>query len=132
MASIKELVSERVGSLGPAVQEGVVTVLVEQEKEKRVKAVLGAMNLISDTQKELKKVKPDQTFDATNKLVGETFSKTNMEAKKKLEEKIAKVEAALVLATSDTPDFKKLFEVMQNKGGGGDTKQAAPAEDAAE
>jgi hypothetical protein len=131
MASIKDSVAERVASLGPTVQEGVVTVLVEQEKEKRVKAILGAMNLISDTQKELKKIKPDQTFDKDNKLVAETFSKSNMEAKKKLEEKITKVETALAQATSETPDFKKLFEVMQNKGG--DSKPAAaPADDSAE
>ncbi len=132
MASIKETVAERVGALGAAVQEGVVTVLVDQEKEKRVKAILGAMNLISDTQKELKKIKPDQTFDKDNKLVGETFSKSNMESKKKLEEKIAKVEAALAQATSETPDFKKLFEVMQNKGGDSKPAAAAPAEDSAE
>jgi superfamily II DNA/RNA helicase len=130
MPSIKETVAERVGALGPAVQEGVVTVLVDQEKEKRVKAILGAMNLISDTQKELKKIKPDATFDKDNKLVAETYSKTNMESKKKLEEKITKVEAALALATNpDAPDFKKLFEVMQNKGG---QPAAAPVEDAAE
>jgi hypothetical protein len=120
MASIKEAVAEKIAALGPAVQDGVVTILVEQVKDKRIKAILSAQNLIEEKQKELKKIKPDQTFDKDNKLVGETFSKSNMEAKKKVEEVIAKTEKALGEALGETPNFENLFKVLQNKG-------AAPA-----
>lgn len=40
MATLKEQVAERIATLGPTVQDGVVSVLVEQVKEKRIKAVL--------------------------------------------------------------------------------------------
>jgi F0F1-type ATP synthase beta subunit len=127
MASIKEAVAEKIAALGPAVQDGVVTILVEQVKDKRIKAILSAQNLIEEKQKELKKIKPDQTFDKDNKLVAETFSKSNMEAKKKVEELIAKVEKALGEALGETPNFENLFKVLQNKGAAPATE--APAEE---
>ena len=127
MASIKETVAERIAALGPQVQDGVVSVLVEQVKDTRVKAILTALNLIEEAQKELKKIKPEQTFGPDNKLVSEYYTKANMESKKKTEEKVAKIEAALVLATdSEKPDFKKLFEIVQNKGNA--PAEATPAE----
>jgi cell division protein ZapA (FtsZ GTPase activity inhibitor) len=114
MASLKEQVAQRISQLGPAVQDGVVDTLVAQVKEKRVKAVLTALNLIEETQKELKKIKPEQTFDADNKVVSEFFTKPNMEARKKAQEKIANIETALEAALGETPNFEKLFKVTQN------------------
>jgi hypothetical protein len=114
MATLKEQVAERIATLGPTVQDGVVSVLVEQVKEKRIKAVLTALNLIEETQKELKKIKPEQTFDADNKVVSEFYTKPNMESRKKAQEKIASVEAALEAALGATPNFEKLFKVTQN------------------
>jgi len=118
LTTIKETVAGRIASLGPDVETAVVGVLAEQVKDKRVKAILAGLDLKDATEKELRKIKPDQqSFDSANQLVSETFSKTNMENKKKLEEKLAKVEAALNLALAKTdPDYKKLFEVV---GGGG-------------
>lgn len=129
LTTIKETVAGRIASLSTAVEASVVDVLAEQVKEKRVKAVLAGLDLKDATEKELKKIKPDQqSFGPDNKLVSETYSKSNMESKKKLEEKLAKVEAALNLALAETdPDYKKLFEVVNNKGG--DAKAAAPAEE---
>lgn len=121
--TLKEQVSERIAALGPAVQEGVVTALVDQTKEKRVKAVLTALNLLEESQKELKKIKPDQTFDGDGKVASETYSKANNDLRKKATEKVAKIEAALAAALGETPNFEKLFAVAQNKG-------AAPTEEA--
>ena len=121
--TLKEQVSERIAALGPAVQEGVVSALVDQTKEKRVKAVLTALNLLEEAQKELKKVKPEQTFDGEGKVASEYYTKANNDTRKKTTEKIAKIEGALALALGDTPNFEKLFAVANNKGG-------APAEEA--
>jgi hypothetical protein len=115
MASVKETVAERIAQLGPAVQEGVVGVLVDQVKDKRVKAVLTALNLIEENGKNLKKIKPDQTFGPDHKVVSETFSKANMEQRKKLEESTAKIEKALAEALGDTPNYENLFKALQNK-----------------
>jgi hypothetical protein len=116
MATLKEQIAERIATLGPAVQEGVVSTLVDQVKEKRVKAVLSALSLLEETQKELKKVKPEQTFDGDGKVLTEFYTKTNMEARKKLVEKVAKIETALATALqSEAPNFEKLFAVTQGK-----------------
>lgn len=115
--TIKEVVAERIANLGPAVQEGVVTVLVEQVKDKRIKAILTVQNLIEEANKELKKIKPEQTFGPDHKVASEYFSKANMESRKKIEEKIAKLEGALKLALDPaSPNFEKLFNLAGNKG----------------
>jgi hypothetical protein len=115
MATLKEQVAERIATLGPTVQDGVVSVLVEQVKEKRIKAVLTALSLLEDTQKELKKIKPEQTFDGDGKVLTEFYTKATTEARKKLTEKITKIETALTQALSETPNFEKLFAVTQGK-----------------
>lgn len=115
MATLKEQVAERIAALGPDVQEGVVSTLVTQVKEKRVKAVLSALSLLEETQKELKKIKPEQTFDGDGKVLTEFYTKPNMEARKKTTEKVVKIEAALAQALGDTPNFEKLFAVTQGK-----------------
>jgi cell division protein ZapA (FtsZ GTPase activity inhibitor) len=128
MASLKETVAERVAALGPAVQEGVVTVLVEQVKKKRETAILTALNLLEEKQKELKKIKPEQTFDAEGKVASEFFTKANNETRKKTSEAIAKIEKALEKALNvEKPEYDDLFKVVQNKGAASVTEEA-PAE----
>jgi riboflavin synthase alpha subunit len=114
MGSLKEQVADRIAKLGPVVQDGVVDTLVAQVKEKRVKAVLAALSLIEETQKELRKIKPEQNFDIEGDVISEYFTKANSEARKKAQEKIAKIEAALEMALGLTPNFEKLFAITQN------------------
>ena len=122
MASLKETVAEKIAALGPVVQEAVATELANQVKDKRVKAVLAALSLKDETEKELKKIKPEQTFDAEGKVASEFFTKANNEARKKAQEKLAKIEKALNDALGETPNYENLFKVVQNKG-------AAPAQE---
>jgi len=121
MASLKETVAERIAGLGPAVQEGVVSVLVEQVKKKRTDAILTALNLKDEKEKELKKIKPTQTFNADNTVASESFSKGDNDNRKKLNESLTKIEKALNEALDpEKPNYENLFKVVQNKG-------AAPA-----
>ena len=125
MASLKETVAEKIAGLGPVVQEAVATALADQVKEKRVKAVLTALNLKEEKEKELKKIKPEQTFDGDGKVVSEFFTKPNNEARKKAQEAITKIEKALNEALDpEKPNYDNLFKVVQNKG-------AAPAQEEA-
>jgi hypothetical protein len=132
LTTIKETVAGRIASLSTVVESSVVDVLAEQVKDKRVKTILAGLDLLDAARNDLKKIKPDQqSFGADNKPVSETYSKTAMESKKKLEEKIVKIETALNLALDPaTQDYKKLFEVVNNKGNApaADSKQA-PAEE---
>jgi len=74
-----------------------------------------ALTLLEDTQKELKKIKPEQTFDGDGKVLTEFYTKATTEARKKLTEKTARIEAALAQALSETPNFEKLFAATQGK-----------------
>lgn len=129
MASLKETIAERVAALVLSVQEGVVTVLVDQVKDKRVKAILTALNLLEEKQKELKKIKPEQTFDADGKVASEFFTKPNNETRKKTNEAIAKIEKALEKALNvEKPEYDDLFKVVQNKGAAEPKQEEAAAE----
>jgi hypothetical protein len=126
MATLKETVAEKVAGLGPVVHEAVATALADQVKEKRVKAVLTALNLKEEKEKELKKIKPEQTFDGDGKVVSEFYNKANFEARKKVVEALAKIEKALNEALDPTnPNYENLFKVVQNKGGAPAQEEAA-------
>ena len=117
MATLKETVAEKIAGLGPVVHEAVASALADQVKEKRVKAVLTALSLKEETEKELKKIKPEQTFDGDGKVVSEFYTKTNFESRKKTTEKLAKIEKALNEALDpEKPNYENLFKVVQNKG----------------
>jgi hypothetical protein len=126
MATLKETVAEKVAGLGPVVHEAVATALADQVKEKRVKAVLTALNLKEEKEKELKKIKPEQTFDGEGKVVSEFYTKPNFEGRKKVVEALAKIEKALNEALDPTnPNYENLFKVVQNKGGAPTQEEAA-------
>lgn len=117
MATLKETVAEKIASLGPVVHEAVATALADQVKEKRVKAVLTALNLKEETEKELKKIKPEQTFDGEGKVASEFYTKANNDLRKKAQEKLTKIEKALNEALDpEKPNYENLFKVVQNKG----------------
>jgi F0F1-type ATP synthase beta subunit len=116
MATLKEDVAAKIAGLGPEVQSGVVEVLVEQVRKKRIDAVLTALNLKDEKEKELKKIKPVQTFNADSTVASETFSKADNDNRKKLTETVTKIEKALNEALGETPNYENLFKVVQNKG----------------
>lgn len=129
MATLKETVAEKIAGLGPVVHDAVATALADQVKEKRVKAILTGLNLKEEKEKELKKIKPEQTFDGEGKVVSEFYTKPNFEARKKVVESLTKIEKALNEALDPTnPNYDNLFKVVQNKG----AAPAAGQEEAAE
>ena len=126
MATLKETVAEKIASLGPVVQEAVATALADQVKEKRVKAVLTALNLKEEKEKELKKIKPEQTFDGEGKVASEFYTKANNDLRKKTSEALTKIEKALNEALDpEKPNYENLFKVVQNKGAEAPKEEAA-------
>jgi hypothetical protein len=126
MSTLKETVAEKIAGLGPVVHEAVATALADQVKEKRVKAVLTALNLKEEKEKELKKIKPTQTFDAEGKVASETFSKADNDNRKKTQEALTKIEKALNEALDpEKPNYENLFKVVQNKGAEAPKEEAA-------
>lgn len=127
--SINIAVAEQVEKLGSAkVVDTVVEKLVSVEVAKRAEALAAAIKLSEDTLKEQRKAsKPDQVSINTDGSKVETFSTKAFETKKKLDEKLAKIDKVVVGAT-ENGDWGKLYELVK---GGGNTPEAKPADDAA-
>ena len=126
MASLKEAVAEKIAASGPVVFERVVTALSEQVIQKRATAIQTALNLKEEKEKELKKIKPVQTFNADSTVASETFSKADNDNRKKLTEAITKIDKALNEALDpEKPNYDNLFKVVQNKGAAPATEEAA-------
>lgn len=120
--SINIAVAEQVEKLGSAkVVDTVVEKLVAAEVAKRAEALAAAIKLAEETLKEQRKAKPDQVALTAEGQKVETYSPKAFEAKKKIEEKIAKIEKVVQNAT-ESGDWGKLYELV--KGGG----QSTPVE----
>lgn len=115
--SINIAVAEQVEKLGSAkVVDSVVEKLVNAEVSKRADALAAAIKLAEDTLREQRKAsKPDQVALQADGQRIETFSQKAFEAKKKLDEKIAKIEKTVQNAT-ENGDWGKLYELVKSGG----------------
>lgn len=125
--SINIAVAEQVEKLGSQkVVDSVVDKLVTAEVNKRAEALAAAIKLSEDTVREQRKAaKPDQVAISADGQKVETFSPKAFEAKKKLDEKLAKIDKIVVGAT-ESGDWGKLYDLVKS---GGNTE--AKADDAA-
>ncbi len=115
--SIKVTVARRVAELGSErVVDEVVTNLVESEVTRRAAALAAAVELSAKAKRELNKAKPDQLAIAEDGTETGTYSRDAFEAKKKLEDQIAKIDAAVKAAT-ENGDWGKLYEVTTQLSG---------------
>lgn len=121
--SINIAVAEQVAKFGsPKVVNTVVNQLVEVEVKKRADALAAALKLFEDTRRELNKVKADQvSLDENGAKVSETFSKQAFENRKKLTEKLAKIDKVIVGAT-EKDNWGDLYNLAK---GGGNTEAKA-------
>lgn len=94
--SIGQKVAANIADAGPAILGKVIDKLASAEIEKRADALLNAVNAAIATKRELYKVKPDiVAYSGDGKVATENWSKAKLDEKKKLEEKLAKIEAAV-------------------------------------
>jgi DNA repair protein RadC len=126
--SINIAVAEQVEKLGSdKVITAVVDKLVTAEVTKRADALAAAVKLSEDTLRELRKAsKADQVSISADGTKVETFSQKAFEAKKKLEEKLAKIDVVVTNATEKS-EWGKLYELV--KGSGGAQSEGAKADD---
>jgi len=124
--SINIAVAEQVEKLGSEkVINTVVEKLVTAEVAKRAEALGAALKLAEDTFKESRKLaKPDQVSISADGVKTETFSAKAFEAKKKIEEKMTKIDNVVINAT-EKGDWSKLYELVK---GGGNSAPAATAD----
>ena len=119
--------AEQVEKLGSEkVVNAVVEKLVTAEVAKRADALAAAIKLSEDTFRESRKAsKPDQIAVAADGTKTESFSPKAFEAKKKLDEKLAKIDLVVTNAT-EKGVWDKLYELVKG-GGNTETKTDEPA-----
>lgn len=100
-STIASKVAERIGAIGPEVNERVIETLTERELEKRANLIVAKNDELVAFKKELNKIKPDvggSFLEDGTEVKATSYSKAKFEERKKLLEKIAKYEKALTLA----------------------------------
>jgi hypothetical protein len=119
MPTINEQVATRIKNCAPAVEDRVVDVLAEKEVARRVELIVQGLGKADDAEKEIRKFsKPDvEQFDGEGNPVATLFSKDRTDARKKLNEKIVKLEKAIEKAVDG--DIGDLANLIQNKGDAG-------------
>jgi hypothetical protein len=113
-------VAEAIVGAAPRVLTSVVAVLVDKEINRRAEALLGGIELASQTKSALRKAQePDvrpSMFTADGKPIGDVgYTKPRLAEIKKLNEKLAKVEKAIDAATRDeNPEFNLLYNLKSD------------------
>ena len=95
--TITDKVTAALANVSDAVNDEVVNVLVEQDKSKRVDAIVAGLSKIDElTRSKYRLAKGDvETFDADGKVVSSTFTKERLAEKKKNSEVLEKWTNAL-------------------------------------
>jgi tripartite-type tricarboxylate transporter receptor subunit TctC len=113
---VLEAVKTKINTSSDTVQARVIELLAEREIASRVDTVDQALTKLVAFKKEQEKIKPDVSTFNEGGTETKVYSKAKFEEKKKLDEKIAKLEAALDKALELAGEFGKLVEVMKSMG----------------
>jgi len=118
MANVKstevlEAVRVKLEGAPEEVKSKLVDLLVTREINYRVDLLDQALAKLKDLKKELMKVHPDQEHYTSDGVKSLTYSKAKFEEKKKLEDKIEKLDTAIENAMSSPNSFTKLAETLQ-------------------
>jgi DNA-directed RNA polymerase subunit F len=124
MNSVQVKVAEQIAQLGPSIEDKVVDALVTREKDKRSDALVKVVDLHSQAEKELKKIKPDLSYmDETNKVTL-MYSKSQLEALNKAKAKVQKHVNAINKAL-EKKDFGDVYNLANGKEPVGDDDTSA-------
>jgi len=130
--SIWARIKEGILAKSTEVPQTVVNHYVDKEIDFRVARTISAIDAAQSLTNLIKKIKPDQeSFDGDGKIASATFSKAKTEEKKKLRERLEKIEEALadVFKKSDFDRLKKLnLEEVNVPARGSHSGSSAPSE----
>jgi len=110
---VKALVADRLVQLAPSVCTSVVDTLAQVEHNKRIDAFLFVVGEIDKAIMEIRKIKPAVQYDIDGKEINSSYSKEQIEAKKKLDERVAKLNKAIDATEATPPDFSKIIEIAK-------------------
>lgn len=114
MEVIQHLVKEGLVESHTVVRDAIVSGLVKEELDRRIRATTAVFQKIKQAEGELKKIKPTFLgFDDKGAGKGEAvFTKEQADQRKKLNEQLEKLNGALKKALVEK-DFGKVFELGQ-------------------
>lgn len=129
MNSVQLKIAEKISTIAPAVEDKIITSLVDRELNRRSDAVVKAIDALSKMEAEMKKIKPENTFDAKGEKISEYFTKAKIEEKNKLQQKIDKYTKAIEKAL-EKADYGDVYNLEKSGGDpkpSGDTDQSEAA-----
>ena len=129
MSSLQMKLAEKISELSPLVENDVIESLVNRELTKRSNAIVLVMDKLSKLEGDLKKVRPDNTFDADGNKVSEYFTKAKIDEKNKLNQNIEKHTKAINKAL-EKADFGDVYNLSSGKSGDDQKPGGSPAEEA--
>lgn len=108
--TIRSQVRERLASVGDRTREAVIEHFAQQEADKQAQAIIKGLDKLDGLERDLRKIRPQVSgFDAEGQPVGQpTFTKEQVEERKKLTEQIRKLTNAINKA-DDKGDFGDLY-----------------------
>lgn len=129
MNSVQIKVAEQVASLGPAIEDKVVDVMVSRERDKRSEALVRVLDLHAQAEKDLKKVKPDLSYMNDKGETTQMFSKPQIETLNKAKKRVENIASAINKAL-EKKDFGNVYNLAQGKepvdDTAGDTTDTSP------
>lgn len=118
--TISVVVAEQLSELGSKkVVDSVVNILVNKEIENRSTLLLSAIKQFEELNKQLNKIQPDMvSYNEDGTKVASNWSKQKLEEKRKIEEKIKKIDNAVNKATeqNDWSSINNLGNKDENNG----------------
>lgn len=112
--TIRAAVLETVKNVGPRTRNAVVEHFAQREADKQAQALIKGLDKLTELERDLSKVRPQHTmFDETGSGVGNpTFTKEQVEQRKKFSEQIEKLTKAINKA-DDNNDFGDLYNLTK-------------------
>lgn len=109
---MQQIVATRIGELGPKAKEHAIEVLIAKELEKRSTQIVAAFSEYDELSRRIRRFdKPDiLSYDREGKEVGAAFSKSQLEERKKIQDRMDKIEVGLTNAVEKS-DFQKLNDL---------------------
>jgi len=127
VAAVLADVAGKIDGSNASVRQRVVDALVEKEVAVRAKLLDESLAKALELDRALKKLKPTMLYDADGKELPGTFTKKELDEKRKAEEKLNKLENAIAAALDGSKDqWNKLREALQKAGsaGGGKSEES--------
>lgn len=114
--TITDKVTAALSNISSDVNDAVINVLVEQDKNKRVESIVAGLSKVDElTKSKNRLLKGDiETFNVDGELVSSTFSKERITEKKKISDNLNKWNTALSNAI-DKGDMSKLYDLLKAK-----------------